>query len=359
MVLLFTTSSTNVTLTTEDDLSTSTNVTLTTEDDLSTSTNVTLTTEDDLSTYVRQFVIHLHYPQMVEPGECSVVARNIHKILSQESFVQSDAFASELNFDGASTIIVPCEYVLNNTISQLTVAYLVEDSPLHPGHYEYQITPFDIIDPRGFIYYTDEEIKNYKFVEDKSSVVVIEPIFTASAYQSGIYEAWEGRCDESCLNVPICFDCLLIPDAAFGQSITAVNVFKQLEYPIISDYDFGMNPEIIFEYDTVIMLHNEYVTREMFDAITSHPHTLYLYPNALYQEIKFNSTNVWMASTSLDREDTFFNWEYDNTSPYEFDRDCKDWIFRDIENGSQLLCYPEVRITYDLDLLKYIHDFVH
>ena len=341
-------------------ITSSTNVTLTTEDDLSTSTNVTLTTEDDLSTYMREFVIHLHYPQIVEFGQCSVVARNIHKMLSQESFVQSDAFASELNFDqSTSTIIVPCEYVLNNTISQLALRYVVEDSPLHPGHYEYQITPFDIKDPRGFIYHTDEEIKNYKFVEDKSSVIVIEPIFTASAYQSGIYEAWEGRCDESCLNVPICFDCLLIPDAAFGQSITAVNVFKQLEYPIISDYDFGMNPEIIFEYDAVIMLHNEYVTREMFDAITSHPHTLYLYPNALYQEIKFNSTNVWMASTSLDREDTFFNWEYDNTHPYEFDRDCIDWVFRDIENGAQLLCYPELRITYDLDLLKYIHDFVH
>jgi len=338
----------------------STNVTLATEDDLSTSTNVTLATEDDLSTYTREFVIHLHYPQIVEPGECSVVAKNIHKILSQESFVQSDAFASELNFDqSTSTIIVPCEYVLNNTISQFRVAYLVEDSPLYPGLYEYQIIPFDIIDSRGFIYYTDEEIKNYKFVEDKSSVIVIEPIFTASAYQSGIYESWEGRCDESCLNVPICFDCLLIPDAVFGQSMNAVNVFKQLEYPIISDYDFGMNPEIIFEYDTVIMLHNEYVTREMFDAITSHPHTLYLYPNALYQEIKFNSTNVWMASTSLDREDTLFKWEYDNTSPYEFDRDCEDWVFRDIENGVQLLCYPEVRIIYDLDLLKYIHDFVH
>jgi len=131
-----------------------------------------------------------------------------------------------------------------------------------------------------------------------------------------------------------------------------------LEYPIISDYDFGMNPEIIFEYDTVIMLHNEYVTREMFDAMTSHPHTLYLYPNALFQEVKFDNSNVWVDPPSLDRSATYFNWEYDNTHPYELDRDCEDWVFRDIENGVQLMCYPEYVITHDLNLLKYIHDFI-
>ena len=36
------------------------------------------------------------------------------------------------------------------------------------------------------------------------------------------------------------------------------------------------------------MLHNEYVTRPMFDAITSHPNVIYLYPNALYAEIEVN-----------------------------------------------------------------------
>ena len=308
---------------------------------------------------MREFVIYLYYPEIVESGECGVVAKNMHMILDQESFVWSDDFASLLNFDRVkSTITVPCNYVLDNKISQLTVRYFVDDSPLHPGLFEFEIIPAEIKDPRDVIYYPDEAIKNYKYVEGKNSVVVIEPIFTASAYQSGFYETWEGRCDESCLNVPICFDCELIPDAAFGQSIFAINVFKQLEYPIISDYDFGMNPEIIFEYDTVIMLHNEYVTREMFDAMTSHPHTLYLYPNALFQEVKFDNSNVWVDPPSLDRSATYFNWEYDNTHPYELDRDCEDWVFRDIENGVQLMCYPEYVITHDLNLLKYIHDFI-
>ena len=39
------------------------------------------------------------------------------------------------------------------------------------------------------------------------------------------------------------------------------------------------------------MLHNEYVTRTMFDAITSHPNVVYLSPNALYAEIEVDYDN--------------------------------------------------------------------
>ena len=42
------------------------------------------------------------------------------------------------------------------------------------------------------------------------------------------------------------------------------------------------NPEILQNYDTVILLHNEYVTKKQFDAISTHPNLIFLHPNALY-----------------------------------------------------------------------------
>ena len=59
-----------------------------------------------------------------------------------------------------------------------------------------------------------------------------------------------------------------------------------LGYTAITDEEIDMNPSILQQFDKVIMLHNEYVTRTMFDAITNHPNVFYLYPNALYAEIE-------------------------------------------------------------------------
>ena len=76
------------------------------------------------------------------------------------------------------------------------------------------------------------------------------------------------------------------------------------------------------------MLHNEYVTRTMFDAITNHPNVLYLYPNALYAEIEVDYID---ETITLIRGHNYpepeitngFDWEFDNTHPYEFDSECK------------------------------------
>jgi len=193
-------------------------------------------------------------------------------------------------------------------------------------------------------------------ISETNKVVVIDPIFTGTAYNdNGFYDHWEGRCDESCLNIPICFDCVLNLDAIFGKNAKAVLMFEYLNYPIITDYDFAINPNIIFEYDTVIMLHNEYVTREMFDSITSHPKVMYLYPNALYNEVFLEGKNMYIINS---HNYNHFDWEDENTYPYEFDRDCNNWEFREIPQGEQLLCYPERRLLEDLSLVIYIHDFI-
>ena len=91
---------------------------------------------------------------------------------------------------------------------------------------------------------------------------------------------------------------------------------------------------------------NEYVTRVMFDAITNHPSVLYLYPNALHAEIEVN----YMDETiTLIRGHNYpepgitngFDWEFDNTYPYEFDNECAVMKIYKIKNGWMTNCYPE------------------
>ena len=119
-----------------------------------------------------------------------------------------------------------------------------------------------------------------------------------------------------------------------------------LGYLSISDIDVDKNPDILRQFDKVIMLHNEYVTRAMFDAITNHPKVLYLYPNALYAEIEVDYTN---ETITLIRGHNYpeqeitngFDWEFDNTHPYEYDTECLEMQFYKINNGWMTNCYPE------------------
>ena len=79
-----------------------------------------------------------------------------------------------------------------------------------------------------------------------------------------------------------------------------IQVLSLLGYTTITDIDIDQNPGILKEFDAVIMLHNEYVTRTMFDAITNHPNVIYLYPNALYAEIEVNYTCLLYTSDAAD-----------------------------------------------------------
>ena len=94
------------------------------------------------------------------------------------------------------------------------------------------------------------------------------------------------------------------------------------------------------------MLHNEYVTRAMFDAITSHPKVIYLYPNALYAEIEVdydNNTITLIRGHNYPEKEISngFDWEFDNTHPFEYDNNCEQMLFYPIDNGWRSNCYPE------------------
>jgi len=201
----------------------------------------------------------------------------------------------------------------------------------------------------------DEEIGVYN---DNQKSVVIFPIFTAAAYgEPGFYTHYRGECDEKCLTVKLKDDYA----PTFTVSGNGFQVFNSLGYEIISDIDVDQNPSIIKQYDKIILLHNEYVTKEMFDAITSHPKVLYLYPNALYAEVEFNeeeNTITLIRGHAYPEKDISngFDWQFDN-SVLEYNEDCNEMGFDKIDNGWMLNCYPETAIHQSEVLLKMIKDF--
>ena len=195
---------------------------------------------------------------------------------------------------------------------------------------------------------------------DPQKTVVVYPYFTAIAYnEPGFYTYYRGECD-SCTTTKFSEQTPLYSASAMGHQALSV-----LGYYTVTDIEVDKNPDVLAEFDKVIMLHNEYVTREMFDVITNHPNVIYLYPNALYAEIEVNYED---QTITLIRGHNYpeshiangFDWEFDNTHPYEYDNQCLDMVFYKIENGWMTNCYPEnifLQNTQKLfDLLTTIKD---
>ena len=196
--------------------------------------------------------------------------------------------------------------------------------------------------------------------DDSQSAVVIFPLFTATAYaDDGFYDYFGGKCD-GCTTTTI-----KVPEFRYTSSGNAIQAFDLLGYDIINDATLDQNPDILKRYDKVIMLHNEYVTRDMFDAVTSHPKVIYLYPNAFYAEIDVNyidNTITLIRGHDYPLEDPVsngFDWEFDNTHPYEFDNECINMELYPIRdprsNGSihwMANCYPDI-VFYAADKVAY------
>ena len=195
---------------------------------------------------------------------------------------------------------------------------------------------------------------------DPQKTVVVYPFLTFSAYnEPGFYDYYSGKCND-CTTTKITQPTVLYTSSGIGHQALTI-----LGYPSIPDIEIDKNPSILQQFDKVIMLHSEYVTRTMFDAITNHPNVFYLYPNALYAEIEVN----YMDETiTLIRGHNYpepgitngFDWELDNTHPYEFDSVCLDMEIYKIENGWMTNCYPENLFLQNTEqlfkLLKLIKD---
>lgn len=212
-----------------------------------------------------------------------------------------------------------------------------------------------LLKPENRELYEDIGVAN----EQHNSVFVI-PIFTMTAYnEPGFYTFFQNECDTTCItNLPIGYDL----NPTFHSSVNAIKVLRLLGYPYITDIEIDKNPDILKLFDKVILLHNEYITKAAFNAITSHPKVVYLYPNALYAEVKVNYEN---DAITLIRGHSYpspeikngFDWEYENSHPYEYDLECENWELYEIDNGIMLNCYPENIIYQDEDLLKAIKEY--
>ena len=195
---------------------------------------------------------------------------------------------------------------------------------------------------------------------DPQKTAVVYPYFTFVAYSNpGFYTYFSGECDD-CTTTKFAQPIPLYTSSGIGHQALTL-----LGYTSITDIDIDRNPSILQQFDKVIILHNEYVTRTMFDAITNHPNVLYLYPNALYAEIEVNYID---ETITLIRGHNYpepeitngFDWEFDNTHPYEYDFECQAMELYKIKNGWMTSCYPENVFTKNtkqlINLLKLIKD---
>jgi len=187
-----------------------------------------------------------------------------------------------------------------------------------------------------------DEYNEVSIWNNPQDAVIVYPFFTNAAYnEPGFYTYFRGECD-TCTTTPFAN-----PELYFATSGNAVQALSLMGYKMISDMSIDKNPDILKKYDKVIMLHNEYVTRTMFDAITNHPNVIYLYPNALYAEIEVDYENnliTLIRGHNYPPEDPVsngFDWEFDNTHPYEYDTECLTMQFYKIDNGWMTNCYPE------------------
>ncbi|MDP7285135.1 MAG: hypothetical protein QF488_03180 [Candidatus Nitrosopelagicus sp.] len=190
-----------------------------------------------------------------------------------------------------------------------------------------------------------DEYNEVALWNDPQKVAVVFPTFTSAAYgEPGFYTYYRGECDE-CTTTNI-----KIPRLFFPSSGNAIQSFSLMGYKVLDDIEIDKNPSILEKYDKIIMLHNEYVTQTIFDAITNHPNVIYLYPNALYAEIEVdyeaNLITLIRGHGYPDAEiSNGFDWEFDNTHPYEYDTECSNMEFYRIDNGWMTNCYPEQVFT--------------
>ena len=190
------------------------------------------------------------------------------------------------------------------------------------------------------------------YFDKPADAVVIYPLFTQAAYdQNGFYDYYNKKCDFRCLTINIPTD--IVP--VYQTSRNAYTILKLLNYDTVTDVDVDKNPSILEKYKKVIILHNEYVTQREFDAITSHPNVVYLYPNALYAKIQPDydkNTITLIRGHGYPDSNTAngFDWKFDN-SKFEYNLKCDNWRFYTIDNGKMLDCYPSYRIYLDKDLL--------
>src|SRR5574338_380730 len=192
----------------------------------------------------------------------------------------------------------------------------------------------------------------YNDLKADGKTAVVYPIFTQSAYDwDGIHDYYTGHCD-TCTTTKLATSY----EKTFAASGNGFRILEFLGYQAIDDMDIKKNPSILNNYDRVIVLHNEFVTKTEFNAITHHQNVIYMYPGSLRSEITVNygdNTITLTRGPGFPTSDTktAFNWE--PNQQYFSDWECSSWKFYETENGHALNCYPETFLpSYGYEMLK-------
>ena len=194
-----------------------------------------------------------------------------------------------------------------------------------------------------------------KLLDD--SVLIIYPGMTEIAYvPNSFYSFYKGECDD-CKTHSL----KVQKGNRYNLGMNGHDFFFQSYYDI-NDLDIQRLPPLLYKYDSIILLHNEYVTQKVFDEITNHPNVIYLYPNSLYGkvEISFEKQEMTLVrghGYPSPEIGNGFDWKDDNT-PQEKDCEIGKWHFHNVTNGIQLDCYPENIINHDKELQDYIYKYL-
>ena len=202
---------------------------------------------------------------------------------------------------------------------------------------------------------SDDDMKKYSNIDPNA--VVIYPIFTQRAYDKvGFYDYYNKTCT-TCNSISIS-NLKLEPN--YTSSINSLEYLGQLHYGIITDITVDKNPEILNSYDKIILLHNEYMTEKELDAIKNHKNVIYLYPNAMYAEIKVDYASNTMSlirGHGYPDKSISNGFGYVTSSDHEYDLNCKNYKWESRPNGIQPTCWPEFLIKSDRSVLQTIKDF--
>lgn len=237
-----------------------------------------------------------------------------------------------------------------HAVIEIPTSHLLFQPIIKQNPENYQEKPFSMyFDPKPEFASLYKQIGNYNV---KEKIIFVYPIFTQAAYsKNGFYYFYNGTCGSQCLTVSI-------PDkikSGYSSSAKGSNILAMLNYSFITDIDIDKNPDILKNYDRIIMMHNEYVTKTEFDAIIHHPRVIFLYPNALYAKVSVNydKNTITLIRGHGYPSDTRngFDWKYDN-SKFEYNYNCKNWNFYHRGNYTFLNCYPEYRMLSDALLLR-------
>lgn len=188
-------------------------------------------------------------------------------------------------------------------------------------------------------------------------VLIVKPRLTQIAYsENSFYSYYTGKCDESCLTQPL-------DKTDSNQYISGLYGFSQLNnnYSTINDIEIDRNPDLVKEYNTVILLHEEYATEKIFEAIQNHPHVIYLYPNAFYAKVSINYDDKTMTLVSghgYKGVTNGFDWKHDNTDLETKPCQKNQWNFYPINNGIMFDCYPEIIIKTDSAIRQSVQEHI-